>query len=285
MQNGCKNQRGALIKTNTDWTGAEFIIDDTKMVASANQDESETRCYLFTVASNYECQTRYVNRVRNPKLSLGVDPNLDASNQYPLNVSDEDSYKMINKTFGPETTKLEGNFNEKALYFLRTSSYKRFGRYGNASAEPRDQTEVIIVNKDGTIDSASPIQWPWQDIHYIEKYPIDETTLTIKGGKFTTNVNHLKDWGYCNRGILVNRSNVVIDGVEHYLIGENYADPNHPMEGDPYYGFFQLKKCAYVTIKNCVMSDHKEVYKKTDNSLKTASPYDFTAEYVCGLTM
>ena len=283
-----KNPQGALIKTDTDWTGAKFIIDDSKLSLGTG----ETKCFLFSIVPSIEFGPRFINFSADNSLTLGVDNALftcptsivnDNTTNVPRSIAD----KMKNKAFPAGTTKLEGKFDYKALYVIQTPSYKRWGRFGDGSANApaRNQSEVIVVNKDGTIDSCSPIEWNWKDIDHADVYYVDETELKVTGGTFTTIVNTLSDVDYVYRSINVNRSNVVIDGVEHYLTGEDYSGDDLPRVGAPYHGFLRLQCCAYVTIKNCVFSEHKCVYYKPGDNRTRTAPYDFYAEYSCGITL
>ncbi len=288
------NPAGALIKTPTDWTGAEFIIDDSKMTV-VDGSVPDGLCYLFTIAPTKAGERKYVNA--SSGAFLGLDPNLSAYPEYDgssASSAPDKTKNMINKAFSKDTTKFSGQFNEKALYVLKTDSMKRWGRNGSATASSglRSQTEVVIVNKDGTIDDVAPLQWDWKDIHWIEKYPMDEKQLVVKGGKFTTIVNVLNSKAYVNRGIAITRSNVLLQGVEHYLAGEDacFTDKSlvngkyYPRLGAPYQGFFRLNHCAYVTLKDCVLFNHLRVFMYGDETNSTA-PYDYYAEYCAAITL
>ena len=81
-------------------------------------------------------------------------------------------------------------------------------------------------------------------------YPIDTTTLTIKGGHFTTIANQAARGGYYARNISVGRSNVVVDGIYHAVTGEGYY-------GAPYTGFMTVSTCSEVLVQNCMFSGHR----------------------------
>ena len=323
-----KNPKGALIKTDTDWGDAKFIIDDQKMPLDKTNDSgkkysSEGSCFLFTVEPSKKSEKKWLNptlywrktstgytyvKAENKKdgdikIYLGLDPNLSKYKEYDGTGASNDpvtASTMKNKTFSKSTTKLQGSFNEKALYVLETESLLRWGRHGSATAsgERRSQREIVIVNKDGSIDSATPLQWDWKEISMIYKYYIDETLLTVKGGTFETKANILNSQQYVNRGINVVRSNVLVSGVKHYLTGEDKQFNNNskvvnsetgavtylPRLGAPYQGFFRLDHCTDVTLKDCVFSNHLRVFNYGDNTHSTA-PYDFYAEYAADITL
>ena len=315
------NPKGALIQTDTDWTGAEFIIDDSiltldKKIVDENgnvsYDSSERKCFLFTVEASRQYETKWINTnfywrknssgsysAVNPKTSailetdkkiyLGLDPNLSKYPEYNGTGTSNDpktAETQINKTFSKETTKLQGTFSDRALYILKSSDeILRWGRNGSATAtgDRRPQEEVVIVNKDGSIDSSTPLQWDWDKISRIEKHYIDDKQLTITGGVFTTKVNMLKTVQYFYRGISISRSNVLIQGVEHYLTGED-TESQFPRLGGPYQGFFRIQYSTDITLKDCVLSDHKCIYGYGNDVNKTA-PYDYYAEYAVNLVL
>ena len=74
---------------------------------------------------------------------------------------------------------------------------------------------------------------------------IDTKKLLIKGGKFITIANQVEEENhpYFSRNILINRSNVVIDNLKHFVKGEGN-------NGTPYQGFISIKNASNVNIKN-----------------------------------
>ena len=80
---------------------------------------------------------------------------------------------------------------------------------------------------------------------------MEENTLTIRGGTFTTKANKQDSTSYFNRGIHITRSNVVMDSVKHYVTGEGNTSA-------PYYGFLNIEECADITVKNCVFTARKQ---------------------------
>ena len=63
--------------------------------------------------------------------------------------------------------------------------------------------------------------WDFDQITDVTALPIDETTLTISGGRFTTIANSAESkYTYYSRGIAIRRSNVIVTGLEHRITGE-----------------------------------------------------------------
>ena len=318
--------KGAIIKTDTDWSDATFIIDDRGITL----DEGEY--FLFTVAPYKDVERRWVpggvSWKQKPngtwyfkkdvdiekdgdtgfiKIRIGLDPNLD---QYPLynSYSAATALNHRNKYIEKGQTQLDigdtGGFSERALYLIEDFK-QRWGRNGSSvsSAPTRNQQEIIIVNEDGSVDPVTPIQYPYDDdIYMIDKCFIDDTTLTITGGKFITINNTINSRHYIHRGIHVTRSNTVIDGVEHEIRGENaqFTDTSyyevkdkegnitatgyHARLGAPYHGFITVDHCAFVTCRNCVFANHLCVYGNGNDTERTA-PYDYYAEFAAALTL
>lgn len=126
--------------------------------------------------------------------------------------------------------------------------YIRFGlNQDNGSA----QTDLFVVDAKGKVDQNAPIIWDFKEITEIIALPIDQKPLTIKGGKFTTIANQAESkYNYYARNIDIRRSHVTIDSLQHFIIGEG----DH---GAPYSGFLSISNCAYVTVKNTVLTGHK----------------------------
>ena len=97
----------------------------------------------------------------------------------------------------------------------------------------------------------APVIWDFDQITEITARPIDEKVLKITGGRFITIANKDESkYNYYSRNIAIRRSNVIVDGLEHRITGEEE-------HGAPYAGFISLSDCAYVTIKNTVLTGHR----------------------------
>ncbi|MCR5460094.1 MAG: hypothetical protein K6F51_09380 [Acetatifactor sp.] len=319
--------KGALIKTETDWDGATFVINDKSIVRYVREYDVMTEeglktmsevvlnageCFLFTVEPSKECERKFFNTAKGD--TLGLDPNLSDYKEFHEMEGDYATYDsndyekvktLLNKTILHTTMQLETTpekqFKEKALYVLQDQYTRRWGRHGSMYASNQKgspQMEVVIVNTDGSIDEATPLQWDWYKMDFIWKYPIDETLLTVNGGTFITDVNDSNAGSYIHRGIAIVRSNVLMQNVTHLLTGEE-AQFNENSKvvnsstgevkyyarlGAPYQGFFRLDHCAYVTLKNCVFSNHLRAFSKGDNVNGTA-PYDYYAEFAAVITL
>jgi hypothetical protein len=140
---------------------------------------------------------------------------------------------------------------QDSLIRATDSTVKHFIRRGLNQNSGTSQVDVFVLSKEGRVDTDGPILWDFDQITNIIAYPIDSTTLTITGGRFTTIANSEESkYTYFSRGIDINRSNVMIDGLEHRIIGEGE-------QGAPYRGFIHISDCANVILRNTWLSGHK----------------------------
>ncbi len=147
--------------------------------------------------------------------------------------------------------KLDLSLPVPCLIMVTNSNVKRYIRYGLNQNNGSNQTDIFIADRNGNVDVNAPIIWDFDQITDISALPIDETPLHITGGRFTTLANKAESkYTYYSRNITIRRSNVVVDGLEHRVTGEG----DH---GAPYGGFLTIADCAYVTVKNTVLTGRK----------------------------
>jgi hypothetical protein len=137
------------------------------------------------------------------------------------------------------------------LITVTNSNVKRYIRFGPNQNNGSSQTDIFIADKTGKVDMKAPIIWDFDQITDITALPLDETTLTITGGIFTTIANNAESrYNYYSRGLAIRRSNVIVKGLQHRITGEG----DH---GAPYNGFINISDCAYVTVRNTILTGHK----------------------------
>ncbi len=226
---------GAIIRTDTDWTGCTFIIDDSKVPLEAREVS------IFTVES--------------AQASVSIKQNLT-------------SLKAGQKDLGI-------TLKSDSVVVLKDSKTKRFMRYSETAGlntKGTDQQEVLIVSKDGKVAAETAVTWDWENFTSAVAYPIDEKTLTLKGGTFRTIANTSpSNATYYKRGILVKRSNVVIEGLVHTV------EENPSVQQACYSGILSIDSCANVTVKNCAFCGQR-AYDITRGS------YDITPTLTANLT-
>ncbi|MEX2568951.1 MAG: hypothetical protein WD431_23620 [Cyclobacteriaceae bacterium] len=147
--------------------------------------------------------------------------------------------------------KIEADLPGPCLVTVTDANVRRYIRYGPNQNDGSPQTDIFIVDRDGNVDGDAPIIWDFDQITEITALPMDETQLTITGGRFTTIANQDESkYTYYSRGIAIRRSHVLVDGLEHLVTGEGE-------QGAPYGGFLNFRDCAYVTVRNTVLTGHK----------------------------
>jgi hypothetical protein len=204
---GGKN-RTAVIRTDTDFGTAAFIIDDTNV--------ENRSAHVFLVNSDLQ----------------------------PFDLEGISSLKR-------NQDKIDISLPGTCLVTVTNAHVRRYIRFGPNQNSGSPQTDIFIVDKAGNVDTDAPIIWDFDQITAITALPIDGTTLTITGGRFTTIANRAEPrYTYYSRGIAIRRSNVLVDGLEHLVTGEG----DH---GAPYGGFINISDCAYVTVQNTVLTGRK----------------------------
>lgn len=155
------------------------------------------------------------------------------------------------KSLKKNQQKIAVSLPEKCLVTVTDSNVKQYIRYGNNQNKGKSKTDVFIVDREGNIDMSAPVIWDFDNITNIKAIPIDSDKLTISGGIFTTIANSAESkYTYYNRGIIINRSNVEVKGLKHYIKGEG----DH---GAPYLGFLAIRSSAFVTVRDCFFTGHK----------------------------
>ncbi|HMM18274.1 MAG TPA: hypothetical protein PKC47_12215 [Petrimonas sp.] len=184
------------------------------------------------------------------------DTDVENRNAHVFSVNSiKQSFKPKNITsLKKDQDKLDITLPGASLVTVTDSNVKRYIRFGANQNNGSSQTDIFIVDKNGTVDKNTPIIWDFERITEITILPVDETMLTISGGKFTTIANREESkYSYFARGIAIKRSNVIVDGLEHRITGEE----DH---GAPYGGFISISNCSNVTVRNTFLTGHK-VYR------------------------
>jgi hypothetical protein len=134
---------------------------------------------------------------------------------------------------------------------VESDTTRRYIRRGLNQNNGVPQHDVFILRRDGSIEG--PIDWDYKRITRLEAHPIDATTLTLRGGVFTTFANRMKQpvgYNYWARNIEITRSNTTVEGLTHYVVGETAV-------GHPYRGFLSAEQCANITLRDCFATPHK----------------------------
>ncbi len=208
-----KTERTAVIQTDTDFGTAAFIVDDSQVPVE------KRGASVFKVSSTQE----------------------------PVEIKSITSLKRNQE-------KIDITLPKSCLVTVTDSNVKRYIRFGLNQNSGSPQTDIFVVDKNGNVDKNTPIIWDFDEITEINAIPIDETTLNITGGRFTTIANTVESkYTYFSRNMVINRSNVLVTGLEHRITDEG----DH---GAPYSGFITISNCSNVTVKNTILTGHKKYY-------------------------
>ena len=239
----------AVIKTDTTWTNAMFIIDDSDL--------------------KYTGDAGYNVRVWHDSWIFTIAPAVDS---YLL--QDPGSIAPFKK--GQD--KINLTLPHKAVIIATDSNTLRYRRRGENANDGTAQQDVFVVDKNGYVDQNGPVIWDFDNVTKLQVFPFDDKKLTVSGGKFITiNNTGNADNQYVKRGILVSRSNTVIDSIYHDIEKEG-------TQGAAYTGFLYFENCANVTLKNSTLCGHK-AYQRPSQSGTTRGSYDIQANRTVNLSI
>ena len=169
-----------IIQTDTDWTGASFILDDRDINYDGHWAQNVP---VFSVEPNLS------------RLNLDIDA---------LSVGD---------------TNIGAAPGQNCLVYVYCNSIKHYIRYGANADSGQSQMEILLVDADGNIDPTTPVTWDYPTVDRAFAVPVDETPITIRGGDFLTLANEIDPDRYIStaRNITIKRSNVTVDSVRHQI--------------------------------------------------------------------
>ncbi len=219
------------VKTSTDFCGAEVIIDDRSIMPN----DAERRASIFVIASEYS-QKEY-----------GPDSSeVKALNEAcPLDIN---------------TRKLPIAPGFDAMAILYNTDKKVYIRLGSNSNSGAGQHELTVIDKNGNIDVSTPLLLPYEKVTSLVLVRIDDEPITFENGIFTTRANAApREYTYYSRNVLINRSNVTIKNLTHYVTDE--GDTGAP------YGPFISPGCANnLTLLDSSFTGHKTYWETSGNS-------------------
>ncbi len=170
--------------------------------------------------------------------------------------------------------------NDDSFVILTNDTVRRYIRYGVNANDGAAQTEGILVAKDGTVDPSTPIVWDYDTVTSATAYPVDTETLTVRGGIFTTIIDPThKEFTYYGRGIVVRRSNTVVEKITHYT-------ENEEANGSAYGGFVNVTLCANVVVRDSLFTPHMTFrsIRPGETDEFTMGTYDLAANRAVNLT-
>lgn len=155
----------------------------------------------------------YIADLRN---SLRIETDIDWRDAYFIvNDAQVDRIFYVTSTYAPLDFSDVPAFNRNAARVNVTlpQSFTPRALVRATTGTSQQETGLFIINRNGHVDPENPVLLNFANVSSFRTFPIDERTLTIRGGTFT--IAGLHNMG---RGIYIDRSNMVIDGI-NYLEG------------------------------------------------------------------
>ena len=226
-----------VVQTDTNWHGCTFTFDDTVVLPNS-------ACYnspIFHITPDNESTAYSGANVPFTSLMKGA--------------TDLGGWKP----------------GVRCLIVIENSNNRHFIRYGSNADDGLTQQELILVNPDGTIDKSTPLHWDYEKITKITIYPCDDKTITVTGGDGSTRAtvitkfnNAPSRYTYFWRNILVERSNTILQNINHVVEGEIPREEGG--SGAPYKGFIRANYANDVTVQNVQIHKLRGYTLETDAS-------------------
>lgn len=260
-----------LIKTNVDWNGAHFIIDDTTITNKGSDKSYQQAIFLATTDAEV--------------------PTLTLTDNMPNGVKEG----ATNIGYAP---------GEPLMISLTFKSVRHYIRYGGNVNSGGSQTEMIIVDAYGNVDPTTPIQFDYTNedfcsilTSYANEYsmivtkcpPTDENgdgkcdscgktigkafaatarrisdkPILINGLDAEGNINckwetitnddvDVSSYDQFVRNVKITRSNVTIQGMDRIFVEDNLSFTPR----QTYAGFVTVQNAYNTTIKDMLVTHH-----------------------------
>lgn len=236
------------------------VTDDYKAIKLAHDYANENN---YPVKANGS-RTYYISNVTEPiiiktntdwnnctiKIDENTNPNVIdvfkvVSNKEPIVINDLTGITVSKKI--KNIPKLTGY--GLCLVDVINENKKQFIRKGSNADAGYNQTDQFLIDNEGNV--LNDIIWDFDNITTITLYPLDDNILSIGNAKVITIENNIDSATYLRKGILVNRSNVVVKGINH-VIEEHNGDTFSPSRGIVYF-----HTCANWKIQDSILASRR----------------------------
>ena len=248
-----KTMKVIPIKTDVNWTGANFTIDDSVVTVQRNEhknldgDKLCDRCgrTLDDVCTAIANSWHQLNLFQvQSDYTTSVITDLFEGRSVPKNTT--------NIGFAP---------GYKALIELFNDTVKHFIRYGINENAGNPQREIIIVDEEGNIDPTTPLHWSYEQVTKAYLKCVEDAPITIQGGDFVNIANQAENYyDSYGRNIYITRSNVTVKNITHQLVDTKETRA-------PYGGFLRMEYANNIEFDNITIDHHESRYDKETGAL------------------
>ena len=225
------------VKTDVNWNGAKFIIDDSEIDPTA--DKAAREAPIFTVSSDID----------------------------PISAT----VKFSGKTLKPGDTNIGFAPGYPAMVRVMNSNIKHYIRYGVNANSGNAQQEVLLVDAEGNIDPSTPVIWTYEVITSATLISTDDRPISIGDAIIDTISNQAPNYytSY-NRNIKVYRSHTTVHDIDHSLLNQG------PTRA-PYGAIIHADQTYDITIKNIKVQHHDNRYDAGTGALLGTYEFGATA--------
>ena len=231
---GKKNSGETIpVRTDTDWKGCRFIIDDSNI----EPNSPTSKAPIFTLMPD------------NPTKDLEA--------------------KFIGKSLSVTDTNIGYAPGETVLIKIFNKNVKRYIRYGVNENTGSDQSEILLVHADGTIDPLTPLVWDYETITGATQFPANERPISV-GNAIVDNIANQAPNLYTSyaRNINIRRSNTTVHDIDHSVLEEG------PTRA-PYQGTIFIDATYNVTVTDIKAQLHARRYDQNTGAI--LGTYEFGA--------
>lgn len=238
-----------VVKTDTDFCGAEIIIDSTDVAWCEGQNKNHNTD-IFHIENDYEPTV----------LPKEICDKINAAGGI-----DKDTVKKIDTGLGYPALLLIENYKKR--------HYIRYG-YVNSGSPQKD---IIEVDENGNVSPDTPLLFSFDNVDKITAYRIDTRPIVFENARVTTRasqVNLINKYRQMCRGILIKRPNTTFRNIEHKVTGEygkNELVDGVPFIGHSYNGFLHFMLTHNVLFENMVLQSRVHYLEGTYEIVGSAS--------------
>ncbi len=258
------------IKTNVDFRGASFIVDDRGEDAFANR-----KLTLFSLSPDEAPVTFSVGTT-----SEDIKNNALEFNGEKVSIASETSEQL---------DWLTPHLKTKSMVIIINKNHMDYIRYGGNQNSGRERHEVLLVDTDGTIDESTPVFFDYDKLTDIIIYRCDDKPLTIENGTFYTicasaalvNRGGITEYKVFARGFGISRANVTIKKLNHAIADQPdvLSNMDNSNGSYPYEGFLTIRDSYNLSVEDCELAGHLTYYEKTSSTATSggSGEYNYTA--------